>query len=250
MHRHSGGHRRDPFFAEIQYRGQKTPICESEKRDASGCLRKVLRLPRSVFSKSSFPKLTPHISTGFVHDGTISSKKLSWHILSWHASRAGAAECAAPRRHPWRRAPTRSRAQLRRRLSQGTLMDEARGPADESETGVCGAGIGRFASRAARCLEQCSDEGGRWWGRWRKLRSETALPHCCLLPRKSTRPSCAAKVGRDCLRRCPFASSWLRSVVLFVILSIEQIEQTMRETTRQAKPNPSTIRGGTCGHPD
>ena len=177
MHRHSGGYRRDPLFAENPYRGQKRPICESEKRDASGCLRKVLRLPRSVFSRSSCPKLTPHISTVFVHDGAISSKKLSWHIP------CRAAERAAPRRHPWRRAPTKSRAQLRRRLSQGTLMDEARSPADESETGVCGAGIGRFASRAARCLEQCSDEGGRWWGRWRKLRSETALPHCCLLPR-------------------------------------------------------------------
>lgn len=165
MHRHSGGHRRDPFFAEIQYRGQRPSICESEKRDASGCLRKVLRLPRSVFSRSSCPKLTPHISTVFVHDGAISSKKLSWHIPSWHASRVGL-----------RSAP-------RRRLSQGTLMDEARGPADESETGVCGAGIGRFASRAARCLEQCSDEGGRWRHPRRKLRSETALPHCCLLPR-------------------------------------------------------------------
>lgn len=53
------------FFAEIQYRGQKSPICESEKRDASGCLRKVLRLPRSVFSRSSCPKPTPHISDGF-----------------------------------------------------------------------------------------------------------------------------------------------------------------------------------------
>lgn len=227
MHRHSEGHRRDPFFAEIQYRGQRPSICESEKRDASGCLRKVLRLPRSVFSRSSCPKLTPHISTVFVHDGAISSKKLSWHIPSWHASRVGLR--SAPRRggipggaRPRDRAPTRSRAQLRRRLSQGILMDETRGPADEGETGVCGAGIGRFASRAARCLEQCSDEGGRWWGCWRKLRSETALPHCCLLPRKSTRPSCAAKVERDCLRRCPFASSWLHSAVLPVILPIEQ----------------------------
>lgn len=183
MHRHSGGHRRDPFFAEIQYRGQKTSICESEKRDASGCLRKVLRLPRSVFSRSSCPKLTPHISDGLCpRRGDFKQEvKLAYPKLACFSCRA--AERAAPRRHPWRRAPTRSRAQLRRRLSQGTLMDEARGPADESETGVCGAGIGRFASRAARCLEQCSDEGGRWWGRWRKLRSETALPHCCLLPR-------------------------------------------------------------------
>ena len=96
MHRHSGGHRRDPFFAEIQYRGQRPSICESEKRDASGCLRKVLRLPRSVFSRSSCPKLTPHISTVFVHDGAISSKKLSWHIPSWHAFRVGLR--SAPRR--------------------------------------------------------------------------------------------------------------------------------------------------------
>ena len=146
MHRHSGGHRRDPFFAEIQYRGQRPSICESEKRDVSGCLRKVLRLPRSVFPRSSCPKLTPHISTVFVHDGTISSKKLSWHILSWHASCVGAAECAAPRRHPWRRAPTRSRAQLRRRLSQGALMDETRDPADEGETG------GRWGRNRAICL--------------------------------------------------------------------------------------------------
>ena len=185
MHRHSGGRRRDPFFAEIQYRGQRPSICESEKRDASGCLRKVLRLPRSFFSKSSCPKLTPHISDGFCpRRGDFKQEvKLTYPKLACFSCRA--AERAAPRRHPRR-----------------------------------------------------------------KLRSETALPHCCLLPRKSTRPSCAAKVGRDCLRRCPFASSWLRSAVLPVILSIEQIEQTMRETTRQAKPNPSSMRGGTCGHPD
>lgn len=183
MHRHSGGYRRDPFFAEIQYRGQRPSICESEKRDASGCLRKVLRLPRSVFSKLSCLKLTPHISDGFCpRRGDFKQEvKLAYPKLACFSCRA--AERAAPRRHPWRRAPTRSRAQLRRRLSQGTLMDEARGPADESETGVCGAGIGRFASRAARCLEQCSDEGGRWRHPRRKLRSETALPHCCLLPR-------------------------------------------------------------------
>ena len=118
MHRHSGGHRRDPFFAEIQYRGQRPSICESEKRDASGCLRKVLRLPRSVFSRSSCPKLTPHISTVFVHDGAISSKKLSWHIPSWHASRVGLR--SAPRRggvpggaRPRDRAPSCAAAFLR-----------------------------------------------------------------------------------------------------------------------------------------
>lgn len=118
MHRHSGGHRRDPFFAEIQYRGQRPSICESEKRDASGCLRKVLRLPRSVFSRSSCPKLTPHISTVFVHDGVISSKKLSWHVPSWHASRVGLR--SAPRRggipggaRPRDRAPSCAAAFLR-----------------------------------------------------------------------------------------------------------------------------------------
>lgn len=107
-----------PLFAEIQYRGQRPSICESEKRDASGCLRKVLRLPRSVFSRSSCPKLTPHISTVFVHDGAISSKKLSWHIPSWHASRVGLR--SAPRRggipggaRPRDRAPSCAAAFLR-----------------------------------------------------------------------------------------------------------------------------------------
>ena len=93
MHRHSGGHRRDPFFAEIQYRGQKTSICESEKRDASGCLRKVLRLPRSVFSRSSCPKLTPHISTVFVHREEEVEKMAMQerrHISSWHTPGLGA----------------------------------------------------------------------------------------------------------------------------------------------------------------
>ena len=113
MHRHSGGHRRDPFFAEIQYRGQRPSICESEKRDASGCLRKVLRLPSSVFSRSSFPKLTPHISDGFCpRRGDFKQEvKLAYPKLPCFSCRA--AERAAPRRHPWRRAPTRSRAQLR-----------------------------------------------------------------------------------------------------------------------------------------
>lgn len=175
MHRHSGGHRRDPFFAEIQYRGQKTPICESEKRDASGCLRKVLRLPRSVFSKSSCLKLTPHISDGFCpRRGDFKQEvKLAYPKLACFSCRA--AERAAPRRHPWRRAPTRSRAQLRRRLSQGTLMDEARGPADESETGVCGAGIRRFASRAARCPSSVATKAGAGGGAGGNCARK---PHC------------------------------------------------------------------------
>ena len=93
IHRHSGGHRRDPFFAEIQYRGQRPSICESEKRDASGCLRKVLRLPRSVFSRSSCPKLTPHISTVFVHREEEVEKMAMQerrHISSWHTPDVGA----------------------------------------------------------------------------------------------------------------------------------------------------------------
>lgn len=249
MHRHSGGHRRDSFFAEIQYRGQRPSICESEKRDASGCLRKVLRLPRSVFSRSSCPKLTPHISTVFVHDGAISSKKLSWHIPSWHASRVGLR--SAPRRggipggaRPRDRAPSCAAAFLRApswmrqgvrrmRVRQGFVGQES-GDLPHERLGVSSS----VATKAGA--------GGAL--------AEIALGNriAALLPSsaESTRPSCAAKAGRDCLRRRSFASSWLRSAVLSVILSIEQIEQTMRETTRQAKPNPSTIRGGTCGHPD
>ena len=231
MHRHSGGYRRDPFFAEIQYRGQKTSICESEKRDASGCLRKVLRLPRSVFPRLSCPKLTPHISTDFVHDGTISSKKLSWHILSWHASRVGAAEWT--RRggipggaRPRNRAPSCAAAFLRAPLwmRQGTRRMRVR-------QGAGWAGIGRFASRATRCLEQCGGEGGRWWGPWRKLRSETALPHCCLLPRKSIRHLLFGKTGRDCLR-C--RSSELR--LLACVCSICYItNRTEKESDRRKR---------------
>ena len=82
-----------PLFAEIQYRGQRPSICESEKRDASGCLRKVLRLPRSVFSRSSCPKLTPHISTVFVHREEEVEKMAMQerhHIPSWHTPGVGA----------------------------------------------------------------------------------------------------------------------------------------------------------------
>lgn len=182
MHRHSGGHRRDPF-------SRKSNIVDKDCRYVS--LKSAMRVVASVkfcvcpgrFSKVELPKTnSSHIDGLCPRRGDFKQEvKLAYPKLACFSCRA--AERAAPRRHPWRRTSTRSRAQLRRRLSQGTLMDEARGPADESETGVCGAGIGRFASRAARCLEQCSDEGGRWRHPRRKLRSETALPHCCLLPR-------------------------------------------------------------------
>ena len=51
------------------------PICEFGKGDEGGRPSEVSRLPRSVFSKSSFPKLTPHISMIFVHDEPILKKK-------------------------------------------------------------------------------------------------------------------------------------------------------------------------------
>ena len=74
---------------------------------------------------------------------------------------------------------------MRRRLSQGTLMDETRGPADEGETGVGGAGIGRFASLAARRPEQLGSEGRRWWedAGGNCAQKPHRKPHCCLLPR-------------------------------------------------------------------
>ena len=137
----------------------------------------------------------------------------------------------APRRHPRRCAPTRSRTQCAaaflRALSwmrQGTRRMRVR-------QGAGWAGIGRFASRATRCLEQCGGEGGRWWGPWRKLRSETALPHCCLLPRKSIRHLFFGKTGRDCLR-C--RSSELR--LLACVCSICYItNRTEKESDRRKR---------------
>ena len=45
-------------------------------------------------------------------------------------------------------------------------------------------------------------KAGAGEGRWRKLCSEV---DCCLLPRKSTRPSCVVEAGHDCLRRYSLA---------------------------------------------
>ena len=64
-----------PFLLKTPHRGQKSSICESGKGDEGGWLCDASRLPSSVFSKSSFPKLTPHISIIFVHDEPILKKK-------------------------------------------------------------------------------------------------------------------------------------------------------------------------------
>ena len=107
-----------PSLLKTPHLGQKSSICESGKGDEGGRPSEASRLPSSIFSKPSFPKLTPHISTVFVHDGAISSKKLSWHIPSWHASRVGLR--SAPRRggipggaRPRDRAPSCAAAFLR-----------------------------------------------------------------------------------------------------------------------------------------
>lgn len=64
-----------PFLLKTLHRGQKSSICESGKGDEGGWLCEGSRLPRSVFSKSSFSKLTPHISMIYVHDEPIPKKK-------------------------------------------------------------------------------------------------------------------------------------------------------------------------------
>lgn len=64
-----------PSLLKTLHRGQKSSICESGKGDEGGRSSEVSCLPRSVFSKSSFPKLTPHISMIFVHDEPILKKK-------------------------------------------------------------------------------------------------------------------------------------------------------------------------------
>lgn len=68
-------HAPSPSFTKNYSLGQKSPICESGKGDEGGWLCEASRLPRSVFSKSSFPKLTPHISIIVVHDEPILKKK-------------------------------------------------------------------------------------------------------------------------------------------------------------------------------
>lgn len=54
-----------PSLLKTLHRGQKSSICESGKGDEGGRPSEASCLPRSVFSKSSFPKLTPHISDNF-----------------------------------------------------------------------------------------------------------------------------------------------------------------------------------------
>ena len=64
-----------PSLLKTPHRGQESSICEFEKGAGGGRPSEASRLPRSVFSKSSFPKLTHHISIIFVHDGPIPKKK-------------------------------------------------------------------------------------------------------------------------------------------------------------------------------
>ena len=64
-----------PSLLKTPHRGQKSSICESGKGDEGGRPSEASCLPRSVFSKSSFPKLIPHISMIFVHDEPILKKK-------------------------------------------------------------------------------------------------------------------------------------------------------------------------------
>lgn len=64
-----------PSLLKTPHLGQKSPICESGKGDEGGWLCEASRLPRSAFSKLSFPKLTPHISMIFVRDEPILKKK-------------------------------------------------------------------------------------------------------------------------------------------------------------------------------
>lgn len=64
-----------PSLLKTLHRGQKSSICESGKGAGGGRPSEASCLPRSVFSKSSFPKPTPHISMIFVHDEPILKKK-------------------------------------------------------------------------------------------------------------------------------------------------------------------------------
>lgn len=64
-----------PSLLKTLHRGQKSSICESEKGYEGGWPSDASRLPSSIFSKSSFPKLTPHISMISVHDEPIPKKK-------------------------------------------------------------------------------------------------------------------------------------------------------------------------------
>lgn len=64
-----------PSLLKTSHLGQRSSICESGKGDEGGRPSEAPRLPSSIFSKSSFPKLTPRISMIFVHDEPILKKK-------------------------------------------------------------------------------------------------------------------------------------------------------------------------------
>lgn len=64
-----------PSLLKTPHRGQKSSICESGKGAGGGRPREASCLPSSIFSKPSFPKLTPHISMISVHDEPIPKKK-------------------------------------------------------------------------------------------------------------------------------------------------------------------------------
>ena len=64
-----------PSLLKTPHRGQKSSICESGKGAGGGRPSEASCLPSSIFSKPSFPKLTPLISMIFVHDESIPKKK-------------------------------------------------------------------------------------------------------------------------------------------------------------------------------
>lgn len=63
------------LFEKTRCGGQIMPICESSRSVAIARSRLCQRFPRSELSKGSLPYTTPHISTFFVHDESISRKK-------------------------------------------------------------------------------------------------------------------------------------------------------------------------------
>ena len=62
-------------FRKSRCGGQIMPICESSRSVAIARSCFCRRFPRSKFLKRSLPYFTPHISTLFVHDGSIPRKK-------------------------------------------------------------------------------------------------------------------------------------------------------------------------------
>lgn len=78
-----------PSLLKTPHRGQESSICEFEKGAGGGRPSEAFRLPRSVFSKSSFLKLTPHISMIFAHDEPILKKKKAFSSLRFKKFRRG-----------------------------------------------------------------------------------------------------------------------------------------------------------------